>query len=206
MGANLDETVLVPIASALRLLNRQGLFRMIVQVPATADLETARARLTAVLKERHDGEEDFTILTPGAVAASLASIISLITSALAGIAAISLLVAGIGVMNVMVVSVTERTAEIGLMKALGASNGQVLAIFLAEAVALALIGGALGIAGGLGLARLGVALYPEIPFQVPPWALGLAAGVAATVGIVFGLLPARRAARLEPLESLRGRR
>lgn len=203
MGVNLDEIAMVPVANALRMFNRAGLFRVIVQVPATADLEVARARLTAVLRERHDGEEDFTILTPGAVASALAGIVRIIATALAAIAAISLAIAGIGVMNVMVVSVTERTSEIGLMKALGAGNGQVMAIFLAEAVALSLVGGAMGIAAGMGVAMLGRAVYPDIPFQVPGWALSLAVGVAGAVGIVFGLVPAMKAARMEPLESLR---
>ena len=203
MMVNLDEIVLVPVATALRMFNRSGLFRIIVQVTATANLASTQERLTALLRERHDGEEDFTVLTPGAIASSLGAIIRIITAGLAAIAAVSLAVAGIGVMNVMIVSVTERTSEIGLMKAVGASNRQILALFLAEAVVLALLGGALGIVSGVALAKGGTLLYPEIPFRVPGWALGLAAGVAATVGIAFGLLPALRAARLEPLDALR---
>jgi putative ABC transport system permease protein len=174
MMVNLDEVVLVPVANALRMFNRAGLFRIIVQSTASADLGAVQGRLVALLKERHDGEEDFTVLTPGAIAASLGAIIGIITAGLAGIAAVSLFVAGIGVMNVMIVSVTERTGEIGLMKAVGASNGQVLAIFLAEAVVLALIGGAIGMGSGMALAKLGTVLYPAIPFRVPGWALGLA--------------------------------
>jgi putative ABC transport system permease protein len=205
MMVNLDEVVLVPAASALRMLNRTGLFRMMVQLTTSSDLDLAAGRLKSILKERHDNEEDFTILTPGAVAASFGQIIRLITMALVGIAAISLTVAGIGVMNVMIVAVTERTAEIGLMKAVGASSGQVTAVFLAEAVILSLIGGAFGIAGGLGLTEIARYSFPSIPFHVPAESIALASGVACGVGILFGLIPARRAARMEPLDALRRR-
>jgi putative ABC transport system permease protein len=205
MMVNLDEVVLVPAASALRMLNRTGLFRMMVQLSTGSDLDLASGRLKSILKERHDNEEDFTVLTPGAVASSFGQIIRLITMALVGIAAISLTVAGIGVMNVMIVAVTERTAEIGLMKAVGASSGQVTAVFLAEAVVLSLIGGAFGIAGGLGLTEVARYSFPSIPFRVPAESIALASGVACGVGILFGLIPARRAATLEPLDALRRR-
>jgi putative ABC transport system permease protein len=202
-GVNMDETVVVPVANAMQIYNRSGLFRLVVEVTSVSDLDRAQGRLNLVLKDRHDGEEDFTILTPGALATSLGNIIGIITMALAGIAAISLAVAGIGVMNVMVVSVTERTGEIGLMKAVGAGNGQVMAIFLAEAVVLSLFGGALGVAGGFGLTEVAYRLYPTIPFQVPVWAVYLGLGVSFSVGVAFGLIPAMRAARMAPLDALR---
>ncbi len=203
MMVDLDEVVMVPIASGMRLFNTRGLFRLIVQIGPAADVARSQAVLEKVIADRHDGELDFTIMTPGAIAATLNDIIGLITAALSAIAAISLLVAGIGVMNVMVVSVTERQAEIGLMKALGAGNAQVLGLFLAEAVTLSLSGGVLGIAAGVGIAAAARAALPDFPFQVPPWAIALGAGVAVTVGVVFGILPAMRAARLDPLDSLR---
>lgn len=203
MMVDLDEVVMVPIASGMRLFNTRGLFRLMVQIGPAADVARSTAVLERILADRHDGELDFTILTPGAIAATLTDIVGLITAALSAIAAISLLVAGIGVMNVMVVSVTERQAEIGLMKALGAGNAQVLTLFLAEAVTLSLSGGLFGIAAGIGAAAAGRAAFPDFPFQVPPWAIALGAGVAVTVGIAFGIIPALRAARLDPLESLR---
>lgn len=203
MMINLDEIVLIPVANAMQMFNRTGLFRILVQVSSFADLDRSKERLNAILKDRHDGEEDFTILTPGAVAESLGNIVGIITGALAGIAAVSLIVAGIGVMNVMVVSVVERTAEIGIMKAIGASNTQVLAVFLAEAVTLSLVGGAIGIVAGYLLTEAAYALYPWIPFRVPVWSVYLAVGISAGVGVVFGIAPALRAARMEPLEALR---
>lgn len=205
MMVDLDEVVLVPTASALRMLNRRGLFRMIVQLPAGADQDRAAGLLTSILKERHDGEEDFTVLSAGAIAASFGQIMRLLTIALVGIAAISLTVAGIGIMNVMVVAVTERTAEIGLLKAVGAGPAQVTAVFLAEAVLLSLAGGAVGIAGGVGVTEAARLLFPSIPFRVPGASVLLASGIAVGVGVLFGWIPARRAARLEPLEALRRR-
>jgi putative ABC transport system permease protein len=205
MAVDLDEAVLVPVANALRIFNRSGLFRIVVQMAASSDLDQAGGSLTALLRERHDGEEDFTVMTPGALASSFGNIVELITLALVGIAAISLTVAGIGVMNVMVVAVIERTAEIGLLKAVGASGAQVAAVFLAEAVLLSAVGGLVGIAGGIALTETARLLYPSIPFRVPAGSAGLALGVACGVGILFGLLPARRAARLEPLDALRRR-
>jgi putative ABC transport system permease protein len=205
MMVDLDEVVLIPAVSALRMFNRVGLFRMLVQIAPSSNMDRAVERLTAILKERHDNIEDFTVLTPGAVAETFGKIIGMITLALAGIAAISLGVAGIGVMNVMIVSVTERTAEIGLMKAVGASSGQVTAVFLAEAVVLSLTGGFIGIVSGVGLTEIARLLYPSIPFRVPLNSIYLAFGVAASVGILFGILPARRAARMEPLDALRRR-
>jgi putative ABC transport system permease protein len=205
MMVDLDEVVLVPAASALRMLNRRGLLRMLVQLTTSSDLDLAAARLKSILKDRHDQEEDFTVLSTTAVAASFGRIIRILTLALVGIAAVSLSVAGIGVMNVMIVAVTERTAEIGLLKAVGASSGQVSAVFLAEAVLLSSIGGAFGIVGGLVLTGAARYFVPSIPFQVPAQSIALASAVAAGVGILFGLIPAGRAAGMEPLDALRRR-
>jgi putative ABC transport system permease protein len=203
LGVNLDDCVLVPVASAMRLYNRRGLFRLLVQTSAVDDLKAAERRIVRILKERHDDEEDFTIITPGAIAASLTKVVGVVTTALAAIAAIALAVAGIGVMNVMIVSVAERTSEVGLLKALGASRRQILSVFLAEAVLLSVLGGLFGAAAGLAATAGAGLLFPSIPFRVPDDSLALAVGVSAAVGILFGILPARRAARLDPLEALR---
>ncbi|MCI0342514.1 MAG: ABC transporter permease [Planctomycetales bacterium] len=205
LGVDLDEMVLVPVANVLRLTNRPGLFRIAVQCRSFEDVPALEADVRRVLADRH-GEEDFTVLTQQAVMASLARIVGLLTAALAAIAAISLGVAGIGVMNVMLVAVAERTPEVGLMKAVGASRGQVLALFLTEAAALSLGGGVAGVVLGLAGAQAVEVFVPALRMASPVWAIEAALGVSLLVGLVFGALPAVRAARLMPVEALRGRR
>ena len=151
--------------------------------------------------ERH-GEEDITVLTQDAVLSTFQRILNILTAALAGIAAISLTVAGIGIMNVMLVSVSERTGEIGLLKALGASRAQILAAFLVEAAILSGTGGVIGLVCGHALDRGFMAIYPSFPVQPPLWAVYGAMLLSVLVGVVFGLLPARRAARLDPVTAL----
>jgi putative ABC transport system permease protein len=165
-------------------------------------IEPARTAILRVIAERHDNEEDVTVLTQDAVLSAFSRILGMLTAALAGIAAISLSVAGLGIMNVMLVSVSERTHEIGLLKALGASRGQVLAVFLVEAAIIATAGGVAGL-GVAYLATRGFALvYPAFPIDPPGWAVAAALGVSMSVGIIFGALPARRAARLDPVAAL----
>ena len=125
--------------------------------------------------------------------------------ALGGIAAISLAVAGLGIMNVMLVSVSERTSEVGLLKALGAGRRQILALFLAEAIILSSAGGLVGLVLGFGAVQALVALFPALPATPPPWAVLAALALSVTVGAVFGVLPARRATRLDPVAALAGR-
>ena len=204
LGMNLDEVVIVPVARAMRLFNRRSLFRVLLDVRAHADLDIAKARVIAVMKERH-GEEDVTVITQDAVMSSFGKILRALTLALAAIAAVSLAVAGIGIMNVMLVSVTERTAEVGLLRAVGVSRGQVARVFLAEAALLSVGGGIVGLTVGLAGVWALVAMYPALPARPPLWAVGSALGLALALGLVFGLVPARRAARLDPVTAL-GRR
>jgi putative ABC transport system permease protein len=203
LGLDMDDLVVVPVAAAMRLFNRRSLFRVFIQVRSAQEVETARAKVVHLLTERH-GEEDVTCITQDAVMTGFGAILTALTVALAAIAAVSLGVAGIGIMNVMLVSVSERTREIGLLKAVGAGRGQVLAVFLAEAVVLSTCGGLLGLAAGQAGVRALVALYPALPAQPPPWAVAAALGVSAAVGAVFGVLPARRATRLDPVAALSG--
>lgn len=204
LGVDFDEIVLVPVVSAMRMLNRRSLFRILVEVNAHDDLDGASESIRRLLAERH-GEEDVTVITQDAVLSTFGSILDVLTLALVAIAAISLTVAGLGIMNVMLVSVSERTREIGLLRALGAGRGQILAAFLAEAVLLSTCGGLLGLALGWLLVRLLVRIYPALPASPPGWAVGAALLVAVGVGVVFGLLPARRATRLDPVAALAGR-
>jgi putative ABC transport system permease protein len=202
LGMNLDEIVFVPVASALRLFNQTSLFRLLVEVGAHSEIDDVRREVLAILKARHDGEEDVTVVTQDSVLGAFNRILAALTLSVAGIAAISLSVAGIGIMNVMLVSVSERTSEIGLLKAIGAPPREIERMFLIEAVLLATAGGALGLAlGYLGAAILGQA-YPALPAEPPLWAVGGAIAVSFAAGIAFGVLPARRAARLDPVAAL----
>jgi len=204
LGIDMDDVVIVPVATAMKMLNRSGLFRLVMQVRSYADLGRTREGVLRILTERH-GEEDVTVITQDAVVTAFDSILGALTMALGGIAAVSLAVAGVGIMNVMLVSVSERTREVGLLKALGAGRGQILAAFLAEAVLISSAGGVLGL--GLGWAAvLGlVAVYPALPASPPAWAVAAAFALAVAVGAVFGVLPARRATRLDPVTALAGR-
>jgi putative ABC transport system permease protein len=202
LGMNLDEIVFVPVASALRIFNQTSLFRLLVEVGAHSEIEDVRREVLAILKQRHDNEEDVTVVTQDSVLGAFNRILAALTLSLAGIAAISLSVAGIGIMNVMLVSVSERTSEIGLLKAIGAPPREIERVFLVEAVLLALAGGAFGlILGYIGAAALGQA-YPELPAEPPWWAVAGAVAVSFGAGIAFGVLPARRAARLDPVAAL----
>lgn len=204
LGLDIDEVAVVPVATGMQMFNRSSLFRILVQTHAHADLKATCQGAVDLLTERH-GEEDVTCITQDSVVASLSSILRVLTLAVAGIAAISLSVAGIGIMNLMLVSVSERTAEVGLLKAVGAGRRQILAVFLAEAVVLSAVGGLLGlVVGGAAVALVG-ALWPDFPVAIPAWALVASLGLALGVGALFGVLPARRAARLEPAAALAGR-
>jgi putative ABC transport system permease protein len=204
IGVNIDDIVIIPVASAMRLFDRSSLFRILIKLGAHVDLEQAKRRTLEIITERH-GEEDVTCITQESVVESLSKILNTLTLAVAGIGAISLAVAGLGVMNLMLVSVSERTQEVGLMKAIGAARRQILALFLTEAVLLAVTGAAVGLALGFVLVRIFVAFYPSFPASPPLWAVAAVFLVALLVGAVFGVLPARRATDLDPVAALAGR-
>jgi len=204
-GMDQDDLVLVPVASAQRLFNDVSLHRAMIQARDAAGVPRVVAQARAVLIDRHR-DEDFTLVTQDALLASMRSIVDALTAALAAIAAISLAVAGIGIMNVMLVSVSDRIGEIGLLKALGARAEQIRALFLAEAVLLAGAGALAGIVGAVALVAMAGRVWPQVPFVVHPlWAL-LDAVLALGFGALFGFLPARRAARLPAVEALGARR
>jgi putative ABC transport system permease protein len=204
MGMDFDDLVLVPVATGMKIFDRTSLFRILIQAHTHADLDEARSSALRVLVDRH-GEEDVTVVTQDAVLSTFSMILNALTLALAAIAAISLSVAGVGIMNVMLVSVSERTSEVGLLKALGAASRQILAVFLAEAAVIATSGGLLGLGAGWLVVRVLVGIFPALPARPPTWAVVAALGTSVVVGLVFGLLPARRATRLDPVLAL-GRR
>lgn len=205
MGVNLDDSVVVPVATGLRMANRASLTRLVLEIRPGADMEAVKEQVVELLYDRHE-EKDVTVITQEAMMSSLSSILQVLTLVVAGIAAISLTVAGIGIMNVMLVSVSERTAEVGLLKALGATRRQILLIFLLEAVILSVAGGILGLAIGWGVVEVGTALYPALPASPPLWAVYAVIGVSFGTGTLFGVLPAWRASRLDPVAALQGAR
>ena len=204
MGVDFDDIALVPVATAMKIFNRHSLFRILVQVRTHADLDIAKADVVNLLIERHE-EEDITVVTQDAVLTTFSGILAALTMALGAIAAVSLAVAGVGIMNVMLVSVSERGREIGLLKALGVGRRQILAVFLTEAAALSTTGGLLGLGIGYLLLELLMQLYPAFPASPPLWAVAAALVTSTGVGVVFGVLPARRATRLDPVAALAGK-
>jgi putative ABC transport system permease protein len=202
LSMNTDELVFVPVSMAQAMFNSNTLFRILIEAHDRAAIDAAKAQATEIIKLRHEGELDVTVITQDAVLATFDRLLGALTLGVAGIAAISLAVAGILVMNVMLVSVTQRTAEIGLLKALGATGGGIRAVFLTEATLLSLTGAVVGYVLGLVGAALIRQLYPTFPAYPPDWAVLAGLGTALVTGILFGVMPARRAARLDPVQAL----
>ncbi|HWP64811.1 MAG TPA: ABC transporter permease [Candidatus Limnocylindria bacterium] len=203
LGFDLDDSAYVPVATALDLFNQIELGEIDVAYAHPDLSERVQADLKRVLMERHDGEEDFTITSQEAMLEVSGNVLRVITMAVGAIAGISLLVGAIGILTMMWIAVGERRGEIGLARAIGASRAQVWMLFLYEAVAVALVGGVAGIAGGLGLcAALGVFL-PGLPVRTPLEFVLAALLTSVATGVASGVLPARRAAALDPIEALR---
>ena len=203
LGMNIDDVALIPVASGMRMANKSSVNRIMLDLYPKSVSKPVIAQVKKILIDRHD-EEDFTCISQDAVLASLSSILGILTLVVAGIASISLGVAGIGIMNVMLVSVSERTDEVGLLKALGANPRQILQVFLLEATMLSSAGGLIGLASGTALVELGNLLYPRIDAATPLWAIAAVLGLSLGTGIVFGVLPAWRASRLDPVAALQG--
>ena len=202
MGMNTDELVLLPVSQAQAMFNSSTLFRILVEASSRETIEPVKARVADLIRQRHDGEQDVTVVTQDAVLTTFDRLLGALTYGVAGIAAISLAVAGILVMNVMLVSVTQRTAEIGLLKALGANADTIRLLFLVEATLLSLTGALLGWLLGLLGAALIRQLYPSFPAYPPDWAVAAGLATALLTGLLFGVLPARRAAQLDPVQAL----
>jgi putative ABC transport system permease protein len=202
---DVDEIVIVPVSYAQTLFDVEGLFRILVQATDRDTMDRARRDIVAIIKQRHYGEEDVTVITQDAVLSTFDGIFNKLTVALAGIASISLIVAGVLIMNVMLVAVSQRTQEVGLLKALGATRRQIILLFLTEAAFLAVFGAITGLCLGYGATIALQAAYPAYIFLPPAWAAMGAVLVAIACGVVFGIWPARKAASLDPIAALAGR-
>ena len=201
IGVDLDDIVIVPVTSAQILFDSPGLFRVLVEAK-TDSVEAASDDTRRIIRERHEGEDDITIITQDSIIATFDKILRTLTFGVAGIGAISLAVAGILIMNVMLVSVTQRRAEIGLLKAIGAPAREIMKLFVTEALLLSLSGSLFGILLGLGAAQFLQRIYPDIPIAAPWWGIIAASVIAVIAGILFGVLPARTAAQLDPVQAL----
>ncbi|MDX9988839.1 ABC transporter permease [Thiothrix unzii] len=205
LGSDMSDMVVIPVASARNLFNAPSLFRIIVTASSQGQLPQAEQDIEQIIRQRHDDENDITIIAQDSLIGTFDNILGALTWALGGIAAISLIVAGILIMNVMLVAVSQRKAEIGLLKALGAPTSQVLRLFLTEATLLASAGGAIGLLLGLGGVFALNQAVPEFSAQPPLWALIASVLITFFTGLLFGSIPARQAARLDPVAALSGR-
>jgi len=202
IGTDLDEIVVLPLEASMALFDSPGLFRILVEARSREAIPAAVAECERILRERHRGELDCTVITQDAVVSTFDSILGALTAAVAGIASIALVVAGILIMNVMVVAVTQRKAEVGLLKALGAERATIRRTFLGEALMMSFGGCALGLLLGELGSRAVAHSFPALRGGVPGWAAVAAVLVAGGSGLLFGVMPAARAARLDPVLAL----
>ncbi len=202
LGFDIDDSVYIPVSLGMEMFNRSDLQEIDVLVANSSIVDSTVARMKTVLTPRHGGDEDYTVTTQTGMLQTLDRIIRIISLAVTGIGAISLLVGAIGILTMMWISVNERVSEIGLSKAIGATPRQILLIFLSEAALLSTGGGILGLAAGMGIAWAIHLAIPKLPVQTPPLYIALALAVSFAVGLLSGILPARRAAALDPVEAL----
>jgi putative ABC transport system permease protein len=206
MGSDQDDVVVIPYTSAMKRLARDSIRSILVQIGNASQMSTAQAQIKSLLRQRHrisgDKPDDFMIHTQEELAETATQTSKVMTYLLAAIAGVSLVVGGIGIMNIMLVSVTERTREIGIRIAIGAQERDIMLQFLLEAIALSLIGGMIGIGSGLG-ASMAVSHFAGWPTLVSPGSILMALGFSVAIGVFFGFYPARKASRLEPIDALR---
>jgi putative ABC transport system permease protein len=198
----LDNRIAIPLTTAQSLGQTDRVNRILIRVRSSAKVDSTRTQIEQALLSLHGGEEDFTVFTQSDLLKTFNSVFSILTNAVAGIAAISLIVGGIGIMNIMLVAVAERTREIGIRKAVGATDADILTQFLIESASLGLLGGAIGLGLSV-LAGFIIDKQLEIPSRITTASVVLALGISISAGLIFGVVPALRAARKNPVEALR---
>ena len=206
VGLDQDDIVIIPYTTAqTRLSGNTRIWQILVSATSQQDIAAAQQEATAIMRESHkigDGDDDFTVRNQTEIANAAQGTTKIMTWLLASIASVSLIVGGIGIMNIMLVSVTERTREIGIRMAIGARGSYVLTQVLVESIVMSVLGGAVGLVVGVGGASL-VARFTGWSTEVPIQAVALAIGFSAAVGVFFGYYPARKAAALDPIQALR---
>ena len=202
VGMDLDDVVIIPTARGLDLFNREGTSGFHVLYDPDANPEEVVAGIRRVIAARH-GRDDITVVTQKQMIDVLGSVLGVLTFAVGALGSISLLVGGVGILTIMTIAVSERTAEVGLLRAIGTTRRQIVMLFLGEAALLSAIGGAAGLLLGAGLAQALALAFPALPVSTPWWFALLAEGIALPVGLAAGVMPARHAAGLDPVEALR---
>jgi putative ABC transport system permease protein len=203
LGFDLDDLVIIPSTTALDLFALEGFNTLIARAKDRANVSAAIAEVSDILKRRHNDVVDFTIVSQDDILGTLNAIMDTMTMVLLAIASIALVVGGIGIANIMLVSVRERTREIGVRRAVGATRGSIMAQFLVEAIVISILGGLIGLALGASVIGAARAAVPALPVRLSGWIVAVALGFSAAVGVLSGVIPARRAANLDPVEALR---
>ncbi len=203
-GFDMADVMIVPVASAQSIFNVDGLFRMFIEVKYFNQLFMAKQKITALLKKRHEGEEDVTVISQDAMLSSVQGLLDILTIAVGGIASISMLVAGVLIMNMMIITVSQRTKEIGLLKALGATAGTVRLLFLCEAGLISLLASLSGLVISYAVLLVANIYVDSIQFYSPWWAQLSSLLLAVSFSLLFAWLPAQRAASMAPVDALQG--
>lgn len=203
LGFNMDNMILVPTKDAMRIFNDEKLLGIRAKAKSLASINDAVAEIKIILKHRHSDQEDFTVTTQLAMLDTMGTILGMLTYVLAGIAMISMLVGGIGIMNIMLVSVTERTREIGIRRAVGARKQDILTQFIVEAMVLSVTGGLIGLGISIFITSAIYWALPDFDMRAPIWILAPSFLISLFTGVIFGVWPARSAANIETIEALR---
>jgi putative ABC transport system permease protein len=203
LGLDIDDRAYIPVASAQQLFNSDGLTEIHVQFATGLGVKTVSERITKTMKDRHSGEEDFTLISQTDMLSLFDRVLAIVSTGVTAIGGIALIVGAIGILTMMWISVNERTSEIGVARALGATPNQVMMLFLIEAAILSFAGGALGVAAGMGIAWSLQVAFPGLPVVARWGYVAAALAMSMAVGLLSGVVPARRAAALDPVEALR---